>query len=72
MFWFSILFYVLLADALIANALAWSGAQHWWQTHVGMLAKHLPLARGWTLYYLLLVTLLGIILYRSGNLVLPF
>lgn len=69
--WFSIIFYILLLDALVANLLAWSGKQHWWQTHFGAIATHFPLARGWTVYYLVLIMLLGIALYQTNHLVLP-
>lgn len=69
MVYISIIFYLLLADAVIAVCMAFSGKQAWWQTHLGIWAKHFPLARGWTLYYLLLVSLLGWVLQSSNNLV---
>ena len=70
--WMIILFYLLLIDAIIANALSWGGKQHWWQKNLGTFAVHFPLARGWTVIYLALVALLGIILNQTGNLMLPF
>ncbi|MDA8597011.1 hypothetical protein N9L26_01600 [Candidatus Pacebacteria bacterium] len=67
----SIIFYLLLIDALGANLLAWSGQQTWWQRAYSPIARHLPLARGWTTYYLLLVIIMGILLFRLDALVLP-
>ena len=68
----SIIFYLLLLDALGANLLAWSGGQRWWQRHLSVVAKFFPLSRGWTTYYLLLVLLIGWLLFRLGALILPF
>jgi len=67
----SIIFYILLIDALGANWLAWSGKQTWWQRQMAPIAKYFPLSRGWTTYYLILVLLLGIMLYRLDALLLP-
>lgn len=68
----SIIFYLLLMDALGANYLAWSGKQSWWQQHLAPIARFIPLARGWTTYYLTLVLMMGTMLYRLGALVVPF
>ena len=65
----SILFHILLIDASFATLMAYSGRQHWWATHMGTIAKHFPLARGWTLYYLLLTLFIGYILNKCGLLV---
>ncbi len=67
----SIIFYILLIDALGANYMAWSGKQSWWQKHLAPIARFIPLAKGWTSYYLVLVLLMGIMLYRLDALVLP-
>lgn len=67
----SIIFYLLLLDALIANLLAWFGMQHWWKHFSSFAASHFPLARGWTGYYLLLVLLLGYSLITGHLLQLP-
>jgi hypothetical protein len=68
----SIVFYLLLIDALGANILSWGGGQTWWQQHMAPIARFIPLARGWTSYYLVLVLIMGIMLYRLDALVLPF
>ena len=68
----SIIFYLLLIDALGANLLAWGGGQKWWQKQLSPIARFVPLARGWTTYYLVLVVVMGIMLYKNGILVLPF
>lgn len=72
MHWFVIIWYLLLLDAVIANTLAFSKKQHWWQIHLGTIAQHFPLARGWTLYYLFLVILMGILLQQTSANVLPW
>lgn len=68
----SIIFYILLIDAIGANILAWSGGQRWWQKHMNIIARHLPITRGWTSYYLVLVAVLGYVLLRNDLLVIPF
>ncbi len=60
----SVVFYLLLIDALIAFFMAFSGKQQWWSSHLGAWAKHFPLSRGWTALYLALVFFVGSILYR--------
>lgn len=67
----TIIFYILLIDAIGANLMAWGGAQKWWQVHLTPIARFLPLAKGWTTYYLILVLIMGIMLYRLDALVLP-
>lgn len=68
----SVIFYVLLIDALGANVLAWTQGQKWWQRNCSFIARHFPLSRGWVVYYLVLVCILGIALYRYNALVLPW
>lgn len=68
----SILFYVLLIDAIGANILAWSGGQRWWQRNMNFIARYMPLARGWTVYYLILVIIMGAMLVRLNALIVPF
>ncbi len=67
----SIIFYILLIDAIGANFMAWGGGQSWWQKQLTPIARFIPLAKGWTTYYLILVLLMGIMLYRLDELVLP-
>lgn len=68
----SIIFYLLLIDAIGANLLSWGGGQTWWQKHLAPVARFMPLARGWTTYYLVLVITMGIMLYTNNILVVPF
>lgn len=68
----SIIFYLLLLDALSANVFAWSGGDKWWRRNFAPIARHFPLSRGWTTYYLVLILLMGIMLSRCNALVLPW
>jgi len=56
-----IIFWVLLADSLIANAIAWFG-QKWYMRHFQIMSRIFPLTRAWTFLYLLLVLWAGILL----------
>ena len=67
----SIIFYLLLFDSIGANVLAWSGGQKWWQRNFNVIARYFPLYRGWTTYYLILVLVMGIMLFRFDSLILP-
>ena len=68
----SIIFYLLLIDAIGANLLAWGGGQSWWQKNLAPIAGFMPLARGWTTEYLVLILIRGIMLHTINILVLPF
>ena len=68
----SIVFYILLIDAIGANVLAYGGGQRWWQRYASLIARHFPLSRGWTTYYLILILIMGTLLYRLNALVLPW
>lgn len=68
----SFIFYLLLIDAIGANLLAWSSGERWWHQHLRLISRYFPMVRGWTTYYLALVLLLGIMLYRLEALVLPW
>lgn len=68
----SIIFYILLVDSLGAAVIAWSGGRAWWQSQVPGFAEYFPLVKGWTTYYLVLIILMGIMLYRLDALVLPW
>lgn len=70
--WILWIYIILLLDAFMANYLAWSDKQHWWQKNLGNFAEYFPLARGWSMYYLVLVGVMGIILWHTDLLVLPF
>lgn len=63
----SILFYLVLVDAVSANILVWFGSA-WYTKHLRIFSRWFPPARGWALYYLILVLWVGSILYRAGGL----
>ena len=58
-----IVFYLLLIDSIGANILSWGGAQNWWNKHLPFISRHLPITRGWTTYYLLLVLFIGYLIF---------
>lgn len=68
----SIVFYILLIDAVGANILAWSNGQRWWQKNLQIISRNFPMARGWTTYYLVVVIIMGIMLHKNDILVLPW
>lgn len=68
MFGFLVIFYVLLLDALVANALAWF-SQDWYIKHFRVFSRLFPMAKGWTTYYLILVLFIGFILYQTDILI---
>jgi hypothetical protein len=57
-----ILFIILLADSLIANALVWSGKADT-LNHIPFVKRYIPLTRGWVLWYLLLVLFIGYLIF---------
>ena len=68
----SIIFYVLLLDAIGANLIAYGGGQSWWKQNLAPIARHIPLAKGWTTYYLILVLFIGYVLMKHNILWWPF
>ena len=61
----TIAFYIFLIDSLGANIVAWFGlGDKWYSKHCSAFARHFPVTRGWTTYYLLLVLWVGSLLYR--------
>lgn len=66
----TIIFIILLIDALMANLLAWGGAKTWWNRNFRIISRYFPLTRGWTTYYLVLVLIMGIMLIRLDALML--
>lgn len=65
----SIIFYILLADAVTAAYLAFTGKLTFLRTAMPSLARFLPHARRWSLVYLALVFILGGILAQLGLLI---
>jgi len=64
----AIIFYLLLIDALGANAVAFSGVRNWYTENFRLISRWFPLGKGWTLYYLILVLWVGSLLWRAGML----
>lgn len=60
-----IIFYVLLADSVAVNLIAWSKGRAWYRRNFGLLARALPMKRAWTTWYLVLVLLIGWIVFRN-------
>ena len=62
----TIFYYLVLVDAIVANLIAWSGYGTILNKRYNVLGNLLPITRGWTTYYLILVVWLGIALARLG------
>lgn len=60
----AIIFYLVFIDAVIAMLIAWSGRGEMMNRKLGLLSRFLPITRGWTLYYLILVLWIGYALSR--------
>jgi hypothetical protein len=63
----TIIFYILLIDAIGANVVAHFGRQ-WYVQHFRTMSRWFPLAEGWAIYYLVLILWVGSLLYRAGAL----
>lgn len=63
----AVIFYLLLIDSLSANLIVWFG-EVWYIKHFRIFSRFFPPAKGWALYYLILVLWVGSLLYRSGAL----
>lgn len=61
-----IIFYILLVDSVAANVLAWTKGRKWYHRHFRIISRWLPMARGWALYYLVLVLAFGFYLITQG------
>lgn len=53
-----IIFYILLADSIIANLIALFG-RRWYMQHFQILSRGFPLTRAWAIAYLALVLWIG-------------
>jgi len=65
----AIVYYGFLLDSVGANILSWC-YPGWNKKHNKGIWKHLPVTKGWTLIYLVLVLWIGWALYRLN--VLPY
>ncbi|MBU3887867.1 hypothetical protein [Methylosinus sp. KRF6] len=63
----SLVFYLLLIDAIGANVVVRFGSR-WYVQHFRTISRWFPPAEGWVLYYLVLVVWVGSLLYRAGKL----
>lgn len=63
----AIIFYLLLIDSLGCNLITLFG-ERWYVKHFRLFSRLFPPAKGWALYYLLLVLWIGSLLYRAGRL----
>lgn len=59
-----IVFYLLLIDSISVNVVSWFGFRKWYQGNFSIIARHFPLTRGWTTYYLVLVLLIGCLVHN--------
>lgn len=57
-----IIFWILLLDSLTANYITWLGNKEYWN-RMKFFNRYMPLTKGWTTWYLLLVLFVGYILY---------
>lgn len=58
----AIIFYILLADAINANIIAWPGNE-WYKNHFKILSRFFPLTKGWVTLYLILVLFIGYLIF---------
>ncbi len=65
----AIIWWAFLADSVGANIASWFFPK-WAKKNFKSILKHLPLTRGWTIVYLILVLWAGFALYRLG--ILPY
>jgi len=56
-----IIFWILLFDALIANYITWISNKDYWNK-MKFFQRYMPLTKGWTVWYLILVLFIGYIL----------
>ena len=56
------IFYVLLFDSLVAVFISWSKYKDYFN-RFALFKRFMPLTKGWTLWYLILVLFIGYILY---------
>lgn len=63
----SVVWVILLVDAVGANVVVYFGDDKWYKKHLRVFSRFFPLAKGWAGYYLVLVLWIGFMLYRSGQ-----
>lgn len=60
----TIIFYLILVDSVSANLIVWFGPK-WYIKHFRTISRVFPPAKGWALYYLVLVLWIGSLIYRG-------
>ncbi len=61
-----VIFYLLLIDSIAANLMAWGGGKKWYHSHFRIMSRYLPMSKGWTTSYFVLVIFIGFLLCRFG------
>ena len=61
----SIIFYLILIDAIATNIVAWFFGK-WYKKSAKGWAKHFPVTKAWATWYLVLVLWIGYALFRLG------
>ncbi|HTR19133.1 MAG TPA: hypothetical protein VMH91_04135 [Candidatus Paceibacterota bacterium] len=61
----AVIFYLLCIDSIAANLVAMFG-QKWYLKHFRLVSRVFPPAKGWALYYLLLVLFIGWLALQAG------
>jgi hypothetical protein len=57
-----IIFWVLLADSLIANIIAWTKLSEKFNK-IKFYKRYLPLTKGWTVWYLIMTLFIGYLIF---------
>jgi len=57
-----IIFWLLLIDSLIANYISWFGNKEYFNKFK-FFGRFMPITKGWTIWYLILVLFIGYIIY---------
>jgi hypothetical protein len=57
--YYEIIFWLLLIDSVGANLMVWFGGSKWYVRHFPSVSKYFPPSKGWVVYYLVLVLILG-------------
>ncbi len=63
----TVIFYLLLADSISCNLMVVFGAK-WYIQHFRVFSRWFPPAKGWALYYLILVLWIGFLLFQTHQL----
>jgi hypothetical protein len=64
---FKVMFWLLLIDSLGANFMAWSNGDKWYHKHFRLMSRYFPMTKGWAVYYLILVLIIGYLVCLLGD-----